>query len=1057
MQSSLTDQKARDKIMQHLDESFFVEAGAGSGKTYCLVERMVNLIKKGKARIENIAAVTFTRKAAAELKERFQIKLEAGLRSDIANHEKEHMLRALSNLEQAFIGTIHAFCAKVLRERPVEAGVDPDFREIEESEDAVYAQRAWYDYMEKARFGKNPDLKLVLDMGYSVDDLMHTYFRLIQNSDVQLVTRKMQKPDFTEAKQAVKRVIEHLSQQIPSREPQKGWDRLQEMIKKAENYMASGYLKKDRLFLKLLHEMNKKPRVTKNRWPEANSQECLEKVLEFQKTNLGPLLGRWQNYMHKPMIDFLLEAVRHYEQWRRSHSVLNFQDLLTGTARLLRSHTEIRDYFKKRYTHILVDEFQDTDPIQAEIIMLLASVDARQDSWKNISPAPGALFVVGDPKQSIYRFRRADIDIYNLVKKVFAVQGNVLYLSSNFRSLPFMQDLVDQVFGAVFPGKETRFQAQFFPLNTCRKADQGFDGGIWENPLPKVARDSSAKAAKIDAAMLANWIKDAVDGNIRLQRTEEETKKGLDAVPRYADFLILARTKKNLSLYAQCLEMMGIPYDITGGEDFAQSFELGEIYKLFRAVDDCRDPVALVTALRGIFFGISDDMLYQFKKGGGKFSYFSKVPPGFDAFEQAYSRLREYRAISCKHSPLAAAEMLVERLGIIPLAVSKPKGLSRAGNIYKAMELLKGSFLEKLNTFSDLTQSLKELLDNSELESMSLVPWGKNAVRIMNLHKAKGLEAPVVILADPLGGPKNHVPDYHITRTETDEAQGYFSINKISRNYAAQTLATPPGWDQRQKQEQQYDEAEQRRLDYVAATRAKNILVVSTYRRGKREKAWQILYDYLEHMPKIAADHQIRQKDRDILHVSCSQWQKVKEGIEDCRRRIKAASYGLSNVTAEAKEGMVWTQTEQGGGKGTKWGKLVHKAIEMACRGGYKKISLLAEKWIQEEGLQDIGAQVLVSAVDRFMKSSLWARIRQSEKKYFEVPFAYKQDRNMMVGIIDAVFLEDGGWVIVDYKTDDFHAHQQRREAYQKQLAIYKRYWEKISGQKVKQTLLFKV
>ena len=165
MDHKLKDSEARKKIREELNTSFFVEAGAGSGKTYCLVERMVNLIKNGSAAIEHIAAVTFTRKAAAELNEKFQIGLEEALKKDISKSEGENIRTAISNLEQIFIGTIHSFCSKILRERPAEAGVDPGFDEIEESQDLIYAERAWSHYIENAKLRQSSSLQFIQDMG----------------------------------------------------------------------------------------------------------------------------------------------------------------------------------------------------------------------------------------------------------------------------------------------------------------------------------------------------------------------------------------------------------------------------------------------------------------------------------------------------------------------------------------------------------------------------------------------------------------------------------------------------------------------------------------------------------------------------------------------------------------------------------------------------------------------------------------------------------------------------------------------------------------------------
>ncbi|MEI7616734.1 MAG: UvrD-helicase domain-containing protein, partial [Actinomycetota bacterium] len=171
--NELADKNSREKIKTLLDWNFFVEAGAGSGKTYCLVERMANLIKKGKANMENIAAVTFTRKAAAELKERFQIKLENSLSEDssLADDEKKNIQNALFDLEQVYIGTIHSFCSKILRERPVEAGVDPEFEEIEEEKDYLYAEEAWSDFIDYSNENNDDTLRLMEEYGIEINDL----------------------------------------------------------------------------------------------------------------------------------------------------------------------------------------------------------------------------------------------------------------------------------------------------------------------------------------------------------------------------------------------------------------------------------------------------------------------------------------------------------------------------------------------------------------------------------------------------------------------------------------------------------------------------------------------------------------------------------------------------------------------------------------------------------------------------------------------------------------------------------------------------------------------
>jgi ATP-dependent helicase/nuclease subunit A len=1057
--NELIDKNAREKIANQLDWNFFVEAGAGSGKTYCLVERMVNLIKKGRTKIENIAAVTFTRKAAAELKERFQIRLEDSLGKDISltADEKRNIQDALLNLEQIYIGTIHSFCSKILRERPVEAGVDPEFEEIEEEKDFIYAEEAWSDFIDYSNGNGDNALKFMEEYGIEINDLKDTYHRFIQYSDVKIETADAPEPDFSEVKKAISQFLSLFKDVLPQYAPEKGWDSLQSIIRKSTFYINSGYLSSSRLFVRVLNEMNKTPEIVQNRWPDGNGKECKEKMLQFQNDILKPALKSWREYMHKPLAEFIKKGADFYRDRRKSRSILNFEDLLTMTSDLLRENSEVREYFKRKFMHILVDEFQDTDPIQAEIIFFLTGKNTKETDWKNITPDSGALFLVGDPKQSIYRFRRADIDIYNTVKKIFSGERcEVLPLFSNFRSLPFMQDLIETVFKAILPGEDNKYQAKYFPLNTTRKAEEAYDFGVFENNTGKAYKDNASEITAIDAGKVAAWINYSVnEGGINLQRTSDELKAGLTEKPQYSDFLILTKKRRSLGLYAKALEKNGIPYDISGGLVFNESLELSEILKLFKAIDDDKDPIALVAVLRGLFFGISDESLYNFKKAGGNFSYYSLAPAGFSMFEEAFKRLKEYKEIINKNEPVVAAEIIIEKSGIIPLTLSEEEGFTRAGNIYKAMELLKDFEAEKIETFYDLTKNMEGILKNKKIESMSLIVSKKNVVRLMNLHKAKGLEAPVVILADPMGETKQFEPQYHISRTRDKKAKGYFSIIKPTSNYSSEILGIPPDWDSNLDEEKKYEEAERRRLEYVAVTRAKNILAVSTYREGTKAKAWEILYDSLKNAKKIEVPINIAGMGMEAFDISKSAWEKEKDRIKDNLSHISSASYSINKVTSEAKEDFIFTGST--GGKGAKWGTISHKAVELACKGYYEKLQVLTKKWIDEAEMEERSADELAALVDRFMKSSLWERIMAASQKFFETAFAYGTDGDILYGVIDLIFKENNKWVIVDYKTDDFEADKERKKVYVKQLELYRKYWESITNEEVSETILYKL
>ncbi|MEI7752447.1 MAG: UvrD-helicase domain-containing protein, partial [Candidatus Omnitrophota bacterium] len=415
------DQKERDKISKELGKNFFVEAGAGSGKTHSMVNRMTGLVREGCAKIENIAAVTFTRKAAAELRERFQIMMEGALHDKgTKEEEKDRIAEALSSLERASISTVHSFCARLLRERPVEAGIDPDFEEIEEDINDLLAEEVWAAFIERQSIGNNPVIGWMRENGIGQDMPKGIYKTLVKYPDVKVFTSDVPRPAFGPVKKEVERFVKAFVKKMPPVPSLDDWDDLQSLIRRSLKLFSLGYLEEDRKFVGLLRLFSKTIKVTLKRWPNKDGEDRKKEAEEFRDGTVLPALQLWQEYIHKPIVEFALEGVLYYQTWRSERNVLNFQDLLMKSAKLLREFPEVRAYFKGRITHLLVDEFQDTDPIQAEIVMLLSGKDNAENDWRKVKPKEGSLFLVGDPKQSIYRFRRADIDVFNRVKEFFA-------------------------------------------------------------------------------------------------------------------------------------------------------------------------------------------------------------------------------------------------------------------------------------------------------------------------------------------------------------------------------------------------------------------------------------------------------------------------------------------------------------------------------------------------------------------------------------------------------------------------------------------------------------
>jgi ATP-dependent helicase/nuclease subunit A len=329
----------------------------------------------------------------------------------------------------------------------------------------------------------------------------------------------------------------------------------------------------------------------------------------FRTSVVVPYLAQWRQYVYRLSVTLLSQAREFAAAERRRINALNYGDLLILTARVLRENEAVRRALQCKYQFLLVDEFQDTDPIQAEMLFWLAedsasrttSANAIKGDWRTLPLRPGALFVVGDPKQSIYRFRRADIDIYNLVRQRFNEVGRVVPLTFNFRSIPQLCTWANEVFKTRFPAEPTTHAPRFTALDAYN-TDSASGGSF----TLTYTSDGNALLTE-DAERIAKYIRAEVDAGRR----------------RFKDFLILTRRKKDrIAPYADALESLNIPVEVSGAGAFGDSAEVKALTGLLRALADPRNPVSLVGVMRGPLFGISDQELFRFKQSGGWFSLF---------------------------------------------------------------------------------------------------------------------------------------------------------------------------------------------------------------------------------------------------------------------------------------------------------------------------------------------------------------------------------------------------------------------------------------------------
>ena len=1045
---TLRDQRARDAIAHALDQNVMVLAGAGAGKTHELVQRMVNAVQTGVVAVDQLAAITFTRKAAGEMRGRFFSALKA--RAEEADGAAlGRVQRALEKIDQCFIGTIHAFCGQLLRERPVEAGLPPDFSEVEEREEAVMRREAWDRFVQRCFLAEDARLTRFEELGLRPEDLYGFFQRRCQFSDVPLAQGAADKPDLSSAVSKCKAFMERARAQIPDPLPGKR-DPLQTALTRAHLFLSNRGIASDADRVTLLQMLGGRLGVTLKSWaPHGDFAKALRDDLlpEFQTEVLDPILAQCRQYVYPFASAFVDEAVGEYAQTRRESGRLTFQDLLEWAARLLRDHPEVRRHFQDRYRCLFVDEFQDTDPIQAEMLLYLTGEDLEETDWRELAPRPGSLFLVGDGKQSIYRFRRADVETFDLVRtRIVETGGRLVDLNTSFRSLGNLCDWINAAFEPLFAAHDNRYQAKFAPLFKS-KSDGRDEFAARRISIAKVYRNHRGQIASRDAERIANFIAAAIKGETEFNGAGEDAALGPQASP--GDFLILTRTSGSLSHYAQALEARGIPFDITGGNRLGDADVLHALTDFLEAVYMPDNPLPLLAYLRGDLVGAGDDALYAFKKAGGVFDWTCDLPKGMDAtwqpmFEQAFDHLKKAAKWLHTSSPGAAIARCVDMLGLLPFVRALPMGATHAGNLVRAMALINEWSAAGWH-WGQVMAELSALIRDGDykVEQMTLASEREGVARLMNLHQAKGLQGKVVFLADPYDTSyTRYGPEFHVSRT----AEAPFlalPITKPRGSYGREVVAEPVDWETAEAEETRFLAGEELRLLYVAATRAENLLVVSTYDEKPDNGPWAPLYPHLNHVPELTRYPEAKApplKTRSVAVPRDRFW-----------RDAQKESFKVAQVTDDRAD--VAAEDLDRSGSGVAYGTAIHRLFDDAIHDRLPADpTACVKRRLDEAGA---GSELLPHALDalqHFRNSEIWTELRASERVYTEVPFAISQPKKIIRGVIDLVYDSPAGWKLVDYKTHAVKTDREVRALCERsadQVNAYAEHWARFTGEPV--------
>jgi len=857
------DQHVRDQLVTEFDQNFLVEASAGSGKTTVLVERLVQMLAQGHAKVNEIAALTFTRKAAGEMRSRFFIRLEAARASAEDSRTKKRLTEALDSVHQAYIGTIHGFCARLLRDYANEAGLPAGFAEMNEDDQRDLQEEVWDTWLRLLTLDNDPIIKQLDDVGLRLEDLHDSFLRFSDYSDVaDWPSTEVKLPDIQGLREKLSEYHQHMAELGPKL-PTDVADRLMQKYRRLPRLASAIRWHELQHVMAHLEEYEPIDYVTgKRRWPGGVKQcdQEQERWNDFCDKVSMPLLDQWRAYRYPVIMEFLKRAEGYYRDERLRRAQLSFQDLLLSTVQLVRDNAAVRKQISTQWKRLLIDEFQDTDPLQAELLFLLTSKKATKH-WLEATPRPGSLLFVGDPKQSIYRFRRADMQVYHQVKeRLEANGGEVLHLTANFRSQPVLIEWINTTFGMLFTQPGSTTQVQYTSMEPGRTTTN--DLGVCLRYITfaeEATGRNKDEVARVESEGIARFIHEAIGGHLVLERTEAELARGLPGHAVPDDFMILTTQRDRLQHYGDMLTNWNIPNQVTGGAQLNEFPGLRLLHLLLKSASDPHDAIALVGLLRSELCGLSDAQLFAFKEAGGQFQW-NQLPaltlPHAAIIAGFYQIMQQFAEDLQKLPIMGAVERIVQVLGL-PLW-SRVWGDTGLGCLTKAL-ICMNEVAVRTGSIQSVLYRLERLMNRDpRRDGLYLPSQAGVGVRIMNLHKAKGLEARVVILADSMGSQtrKNNI-ELHVDRSD-GFAKGYLNIRKKIGPFADKTLAYPGQWPDLEQRETEIQSAEKQRLLYVAATRAKDLLVVlyrtSAEGNANRNNPWHDLIAHLGGASRLEPD-----------------------------------------------------------------------------------------------------------------------------------------------------------------------------------------------------------
>ncbi len=841
IQNTMTEEQKRDAIVAHVNSNIFVEAGAGAGKTTLIVDRVLNQLKLGAVKAQQLVIITFTNKAAEELYARIEAGLRKALKDNsIAKTEKQCLEEAMSNIENMNISTIHSFCHKLLVEHALEAGLPLDVTLLNNDEEKQWKQRIfdeWFKELSRKQIEefracvgyayKKYLLGAFLDISDLPKEMEIPFDDALLNEDIFVYKNHM-----TQALEKFYNSVVDVINKYYVLEPGKGFQNVQELI---NCNMVSAPFKKAYREATIEGSISKLNKIAKESQDgkltsaivfknckantlasglyvsglskdDANnlSDECLD---VYRELGISELLVKLDSVCYAYLMNAAMQVRDRYWAMKNAQYITN--DQLLQKARDLVCKNEVaKEAISKRYTCLYVDEFQDVDSVQADLVLGIAKKHIGGDELRS-----GSVFLVGDPKQSIYRFRGAEPALYHEIKEIMALskEDEVYELDYNYRSEEDIINWVNNTFDEARP--------MVYPKGKLKQtvADSKRIVGVYKydkNSLLDVACKNSwekpARQIEEDANQLCKMIRFLVDNEYEIEEIiEDKNAQKVRHIRKieYRDFLVLAKNTTKMSVYLKKMSAYGIPVQLAGNMKVDANMVLQYYQWLFQYLAQPKNRMYRETALQVLLREEVNESNSELGK----------------------HRLEKMRKETKNMSGYGIAHYLLKHIEFVMPWNTDIKEEALLSAQTKLQQMVETVLYETHGEMTEMIEAF-DTYRNSKIEREMSLEESPNAIRFMNIHKSKGLEGNIVVVACRNEGVDFQLDKFRFrVRQENAVLQQYYGvleqasdakINYNAKKYQGYTEESMIG----QKAIADY-QAENWRLEYVTATRAIHALI----------------------------------------------------------------------------------------------------------------------------------------------------------------------------------------------------------------------------------------